>query len=202
MSLHQIGLKYGTDKSTYHCYMDVYEKYFKKESVSRFLEIGVLDGNSIRTWREWFPESTVIEGWDIRSYPSIEGCEIKVVDQKSREQMKNNVANNYDIILDDGAHTAKSIQISFSFLFPYTKMYVIEDLHAPWIKERYLGKNDFNTLDVLKNFHVHGWKSKHSTAEEAEYINKNAEVVEIFIRGEEIRPSSATCIIRNKSFYF
>ena len=199
MRLHDIGLKYGTDKATFHCYMDIYEKYFQRDSITRFLEIGILNGSSLRVWREWFPQSVVVEGWDIRPYPAIDGCEIKVVDQRIREQMKLNVGTNYDIILDDGAHTAKSIQTSFSFLFPYTKMYVIEDLHAPWIKKRYLGKKDFNTLEVLKNFDTNGWKSKHSTKKETDYINKNAKVIEIFLRLEGEQLVSAMCIIENKS---
>ena len=37
MTLQDIGLKYSTDKATYHGYLDFYEKYIDKENVKRFL---------------------------------------------------------------------------------------------------------------------------------------------------------------------
>ena len=199
MSLHEIGLKHGTDKAVYHGFMHFYEKHIDPAKVLRFLEIGVLNGASIKTWREWFSQDTLVEGWDINSPAPIPGCDLRVVDQLNVDQMLNNLTGTYDIILDDGGHTAQMMQLSFSTLFPFTKMYIIEDLHAPWCGPEYLGAGDINTLDLLENFPVDGWNSPHATKEQKDYINANAEIVDIFVRGERDRPDSATAIISNRS---
>ena len=73
MSLNDLGIKYGCDKSdVYHTfkqetYLDVYEKYFSKfkDKPVRFLELGVRDGASIRIWDEYFTNSDLILGVDI-----------------------------------------------------------------------------------------------------------------------------------------
>jgi hypothetical protein len=85
-----------------------------------------------------------------------------------------------------------------SVLFPYARTYIIEDLHAPWSGEDYMGTGDINTLDLLEGFNVNGWISPYSTDKQKEYINNNMEIVEIFVRGERKNPLSATAIIRNK----
>lgn len=199
-SLQDIGLKYGTDKATYHMYLDFYEKHIDPLKVDRFLEIGVQGGFSIRTWREWFPDTTVIEGWDINPSDPIEGCDLRIVDQLSKEQMAKNITGTYDIILDDGGHTAEMIQTSFSYLFRYSKMYIIEDLHAPWCGAHFMSDSDINTLDMLEDFATKGWTSQYATDEEREYINKNAEIIEFFVRGDRSSPLSASCVVRNNAF--
>jgi len=198
MNLHEIGLKHGTDKSTYHEYMNFYEKHINKEEIERFLEIGILRAESIKTWREWFSSKTIVEGWDISPFPPVVGCDLRYVNQLNEKQMLENVTGTYDIILDDGGHTAKMMQTSISVLFPYTKTYIIEDLHAPWCGEGYVKPGDINTLDLLEKFSVDGWNSPYSTDEQKEYIDKNMEIVEIFVRGERSSPLSATAIMRNK----
>ena len=199
MNLHKIGLKHGTDKSTYHEYMDFYEKHFDRKNIKRFLEIGVQSGASLKAWREWLPKDSVAEGWDINPSTPIDGCDIRIVDQLDVDQMLNNITGEYDVILDDGGHTAQMMQVSFSTLFKFSKLYVIEDLHAPWCGEHFLAPNDINTLDLLEGFNINGWISPYSTDEQKEYIDKNMEIVEIFVRGERSSPLSATAIIRNRS---
>lgn len=178
--------------------MDFYEKHIDKNKVSRFLEIGVQDGRSIRAWRSWFPEQTIVEGWDIVAPPIIFGCDLRVVDQLDTEQMRRNITGMYDIILDDGGHTARMMQTSFSFLFPHCKRYIIEDLHAPWCGAEFMESGDINTLDILESLNSSGWNSPYSTAKQSEYINEYARVVEIFVRGDRSRPLSATAIIENR----
>jgi hypothetical protein len=79
--LHELGLKYKTDKATYHNFLKFYEKHINKALVKKFLEIGVYKGASLKMWREYFDEATVIEGWDINACDSVNGCSIKIVDQ-------------------------------------------------------------------------------------------------------------------------
>lgn len=200
MSLHEIGLKYKTDKATYHLYLDFYEKYIQKDSIKRFLEIGVLHGCSMRMWREWFYNDTIVEGWDINKCDPIDGVDIKKVDQLNIDQMKNNITGIYDLILDDGLHTKKAMETSFGFLFPYCKMYIIEDLHAPWTGLIRVEENEIPTLEVIQNFSKKGFHSKYLDSKQSEYINKNAHLLDIFIRGDDKKPYlSASAIFINKA---
>jgi hypothetical protein len=195
-SLHNIGLKFGTDKSTYHLYMDVYEKHIKHSSVEKLLEIGVQGGFSLMAWREWLPKEALVHGWDICDVPEINGCSVFNVNQGDREQMAAVINNTtYDVIIDDGGHTPELMETSFSFLFKYAKIYIIEDLHAWWLG--YKEQDEEPTVDLLEKLKVNGWKSKYSLPEEARYIEKNANVVEVFYRGERNSPDSMTAVIYN-----
>jgi hypothetical protein len=196
-SLHDIGLKHGTDKSTYHMYMDVYERHIDKQETSSFLEIGVQGGFSLKAWREWLPKDAHVEGWDILDVPKIDGCTTKVVDQSSRTKMGNNLfPSGYDVILDDGGHTPKLMETSFSFLFPHSKIYIIEDLHAWWLG--YAEDGDKTpTVDLLQSISDGGWNSKYATKEESDYVSRYAKLSEVFFRGEREAPDSMTAIIYN-----
>ena len=196
--LHDIGLKHGTDKATYHKYLDFYEKHLPRHKIRRFLEIGVLQGASLKTWREWLHPECHVEGWDISPPINIPGCTIKQVDQTQRTQLLNNAgAALWDVILDDGAHTAETIQTSFSTLFPSTVLYIIEDLHAPWVSDGYLTPEDTKTNELLEN--IWDWNSRHSTPAQSAYIRKEAEVVEVFTRMQGNTPLSMTAVIKNRS---
>lgn len=200
MKLQEIGLKHATDKATYHEYLDFYEKHIDKSKINRFLEIGILHGNSIKTWREWFSLNTIVEGWDINQSQDIDGCDLRVVDQTNRNAMLSNVTGIYDVILDDGGHTTEMMETSFSLLFKYAKKYIIEDLHAPWCGKEFITGDDMPTINMLDKIKIDGWTSKYATEEEKQYINKNAEVVEVFYRGERSHPQSMTAIIINKEY--
>jgi hypothetical protein len=198
MTLNNLGFIHQTDKSTYHQYTSFYEKYLDKSNIWKFLEIGVQGGNSHRMWRDWLMPGAVVEGWDISTTTSIENVDIRQVDQTNRESMKSNITGIYDVILDDGAHTVESIEISFGFLFPHTKIYIIEDLHAPWCGTDYIKDNEVPTIEKLENFLTNGWQSDYNSSQEQEYINRNLEILDIFVRGDRSNPLSATAILINK----
>lgn len=201
MKLHDIGLKYQTDKATYHLYLDIYEEYLNpiKNSIKKMLEIGVKDGNSIKMWREWLDTNVIVEGWDVANLPQIENTNLKLVDQTNIGQMYENISGLYDFILDDGLHSQKSIETSFSTLFPFCKHYIIEDLHAPWCEGIY--ENGKFTIDLLeKLIETKIWNSKYCNNSNKNYIEQFAIVDLIFIRGERYNPLSASAIIRN-TFY-
>jgi hypothetical protein len=198
-SLHSIGEKYQTDKATYHMYLDFYEKYLNKDDVDRFLEIGVQAGNSMKMWREWLKSDCIVEGWDILECDPISGVDIRTVDQLDREQTFKNISGMYDVILDDGGHTKEMIESSFAYLFYVSKIYIMEDLHAPWTGSHYLKQSEIPTLDLVLNFKNNGWNSSYGTSKEIDYINKNAELLDVFIRGEKESPLSAAAIFINKA---
>ncbi len=195
-SLHEVGIFFGTDKSTFHMYMDFYERNIDRNAVKNFLEIGVQDGRSMRTWRSWFNDECRIEGWDIEPF-DVDGCVIKYVDQENRSQITSSIEPPYDLVIDDGAHTPKSMETSFSCLFKYAKMYIIEDLHAWFLG--YKSENDkISTVDLLEKIQTDGWNSIYSLPDESEYISKNAELVDLFYRGDRNNPLSMSAIILNK----
>ena len=201
MNLHEIGLKHSTDKAYFHKYLDFYENHIDKNSVKRFLEIGIWEGCSIRMWRDWFNDETIVEGWDINPSPQIENTDLRIVDQTNKEMMLKNITGVYDLILDDGGHTAEMIQGSFSTLFPHSKMYILEDLHAPLVGDQFLSPGDISTIDILNDFNKNGWNSKYATEEEKKYIEANAEIVEIYYqRDENNNIMSISAIVKNKQY--
>lgn len=135
--------KHNSDKAS-HEYSEVYISYFEKlkgESLT-ILEIGVADGNSIRTWSEYFQNSKII------------GIDIKKTDIKEKNLEKNNIYihqgsqsdknfindiiskyKEFDIIIDDGSHFPKDVVKSFHLLFPYLKLnglYFVEDTQTSY----------------------------------------------------------------------
>ena len=66
-TLDRVAKSHGTDKcSEIHDYCVKYEKYlpFKRYEELNILEIGVLDGKSLRTWKEYYYRSNIL-GIDI-----------------------------------------------------------------------------------------------------------------------------------------
>lgn len=131
MTLDELSVKYGTDKgSIKHHYTPFYERHLPKQP-KKMLEVGVLDGASIRMWKEWFPECE-IHGLDIfeeNPIPDIEGviwhkgnqCDWLLLDALRHED--------FDIIIDDGSHGSRDQLITFFGLFN-GKQYYIEDIHC------------------------------------------------------------------------
>jgi hypothetical protein len=196
-SLHEIGVEFGTDKATYHMYMDTYEHHLSRVNISSFLEIGVQAGYSLQTWRKWLSPNALIDGWDIEECKSVDGCSIFKVDQSSRAQMSTNVRpDGYDVIIDDGGHTPRLMETSFSYLFSFCKIYIIEDLHAWWLGHKE-DSDSISTAERLMGVKSQGWSSQYGLPSENSYISKFANVAELFIRGNPDSPESMTAIIYN-----
>lgn len=191
--LHNLGLHNGTDKALYHQYLDFYERLLPKESICRLLEIGVDNGYSLKMWRDWLGEGPHVEGWDLNLL-HVPQCLVRQVDQSDRTQMKRALTGHFDVIVDDGAHLPRTIETSFSFLFPHCSFYVIEDLHAWWLG--YQEGEEISTIDLLESL-SDGWRSTYALSEEADYINQYAELVEVYYRGPRDCPTSMTAVIRN-----
>jgi hypothetical protein len=136
-TLDQLAIKYGTDKSSLiHNYCVKYQKYlpFNQEDPIKLLEIGVFEGNSLLTWSEYFPNSSII-GIDIN--PECKQYEkdniiIEIGSQVDEEFLKEVIEKHgpFDMILDDGSHFQSHMIRSFEILFPYVKnqgIYIVED---------------------------------------------------------------------------
>jgi len=139
-SLDAIGLKYGTDKaSTGHNYLEFYETFFAplRNTHLTLLEIGVLNGASVKTWEEYFQQAHII-GADVsnsaKKYES-NRISIEVLDQSNIEELTKMAVKRgpFDIIIEDGSHMWEHQITSLRTLFPFLKqngIYVVEDLHT------------------------------------------------------------------------
>ncbi len=142
--LTNIADKQKADKGNVHGrfrpsrFTEIYDRYFNdtREKVSNILEIGVGSGNSLRMWREYFPNAMI---YGIDNNPAYIFQDDRIVtflcDQNSRQELVKIVSNlgEFDLILDDGSHNVIHQQISWGCLFSYVKgngYYVIEDLHT------------------------------------------------------------------------
>lgn len=152
--LNNMAKKYGTDKSSeVHNYCVKYEKYlpFERHDYLKILEIGVLNGESVKTWKEYFYNSYII-GIDIN--PDCKKYEEDKIIVEIGSQIDENflkyICEKYgpfDMILDDGSHMNEHVIFSFEKLFPYVKpngVYVMEDTccsYWPPYGGNYLQKN-------------------------------------------------------------
>jgi hypothetical protein len=135
--LNAIANQFGTDKSfLLHNYCTKYEKYFpfKRGDDIKIMEIGVLRGESVKTWRDYYHNSKIV-GIDIdpscKQYEE-ERISIEIGSQNDGKFL-DDVMEKYgpfDMILDDGSHINSDVIYSFEHLFKSVKsggIYVIED---------------------------------------------------------------------------
>mgnify|MGYP006428729963 CR=1 FL=1 len=141
ISLNDIFDQYGSDKgSLKHNYGSVYEIYlheFRNKSPN-LLELGVLNGASLRAWRTYIPNASI---WGLDIDPVVRerllgeiNIEVITGSQSDDHVLGELVAAaspGFDIVIDDGSHVNAHIIASFSFLFPRLLpggVYIIEDL--------------------------------------------------------------------------
>lgn len=132
-TLQEIGLKHETDKATYHKFCDFYEQHLPKK-ITRLLEIGVMDGASLKMWRDFYPDAEII-GLDIKEPQTIPGVKWLKMDATDPESVA--LLGEFDVIIDDGSHMTADQQKSFELLFEkHLKeggMYIMEDLHTSFM---------------------------------------------------------------------
>ena len=119
MSLIDIGKKYPSSKNV-SGFIQLYEKYFEpfRNLEINILEIGIENGDSLRIWREYFPNANICGIDIVKKDFKIENTDILMGDQSDPKFLKLLIDKykNFDIIIDDGSHQAKHIIKSFKFL--------------------------------------------------------------------------------------
>lgn len=152
---------FRTDKNTIHSYIDhVYSELFSEiqTSAKNILEIGIDKGGSILLWKEYF-SNAVISGIDIQDKTKIfkenERLKIFKANAYDKKFINSIPENNFDLIIDDGPHTLKSM---IEFLNGYQNklnengIIVIEDVqNISWIDT--LKKHV--CIDLIKNIYIH-----------------------------------------------
>lgn len=118
-------------------YLPIYEAAFS--STERMLEIGVDRGGSLRMWREYLPDATIV-GIDInpkaeRYADPQQDIHVRIGDQTDTRFLGRvlDEFGPFDTILDDGGHTPDQMISSFQYLFPRLKpggVYLVEDVCA------------------------------------------------------------------------
>jgi len=143
MTLDELAIKYGTDKSSlHHNYAVIYEKYFeplRNEKIT-LAECGIggyeypeRGGESLRMWREYFTVA-IIAGLDIHpksfSIPHVIMFEI---DQCSDKMTK--LCEGVNIFIDDASHINPYSIETFRLVWPSIMpggYYVIEDTESSY----------------------------------------------------------------------
>lgn len=150
-------------------YFEIYQAVFgpRRTEPMRVLEIGVLEGSSLRLWKRYFSHpDTVIVGIDIDPRciafdAPAEGIRVRIGNQADGAFLKKVVREfgPFDLIIDDGSHFSSHIIASFNHLYSDglkdSGIYFVEDLHANyWLPWR---DSSRSFLDVCKELveHMH-----------------------------------------------
>lgn len=204
-TLYELGLKYDTDKSTKHLFTVVYDIYFNelREQNINLLEIGILNGSSLKCWNEYFKNANIY-GADIKDCSMYDSDKIKtfITNQLKVEELMLLPKNN-DIIIDDGGHTMEQQQITFKTLFldnlKSGGIYIIEDLHTSlfYYGNKYNATEHNNTYSLLCDL-KNGFKKENS-----DYFVNDKEFDELYekissIKIFDIKYKSSTSIIIKK----
>lgn len=154
MTLDELAILYGTDKSSqHHNYTPLYEKYFEelRENPVHLLELGWggyeypdVGGESAGMWRDYFPNATITV-LDIHEKNNrIKGVNFVQGNQESALVAKGLLEKygKFEIIIDDASHISSLTIQSFRNLFHTLVsggIYVIEDLHSSYDPSYYGG---------------------------------------------------------------
>lgn len=174
MILDDIGKKLGADKSSiFHNYCSFYEEQLPgRDFDGRLLEIGVMDGLSMRMWAEYYPKAQIV-GIDIKDMEHLYNDNWQVPRRVELLNVNGTIEKhvrklgNFDIILDDASHFMHDQQRSFELLY-YSQLndggyYIIEDLWTSYIE--YYQNAKFTTVEYLKKLEKKGMEMtyyKHS----------------------------------------
>jgi len=145
-TLDTIGLRNLTDQSSAgHGYLPILDRFFApfRDREIIIVEIGVAGGASLRTWREYFTQATIV---GIDHNPAVLNIKfpphINVIHGEAGfgETWKRvfNMFGHPTIINDDGGHFSHQIIPTFEAAWPLLLpggVYVIQDLHAIYANE-------------------------------------------------------------------
>jgi hypothetical protein len=210
-SLMELGEVFPTDKHYQHNYFSqVYQDVLSpiKNDVKTLLEIGILDGNSLKVFKRFFKDAKVY-GVDLRS-DTIDGdIEVIKCDQSDEEDLNllvERFSDGIDVILDDGSHKMYDQQITMAVMFNALKsggIFIMEDLHTSTeclMPEKVMfGWGDptkTTTLQMLENYNNTGIvKSDYLTDEQCQYLTDNIDFCEVYHLNGGL---SITSIIKKK----
>ena len=129
----------GTDRQSNHNYGDAYDYLFPdRESIKEVLEVGNADGSGMLSFREAFPNATIV-GLDIHpcAAAGLERIECHVGDQRIKADCERAArGHEFDAIIEDGYHDTTHTLLTLFWLWPFVRrggIYIIEefaDVHS------------------------------------------------------------------------
>src|SRR5262245_57553982 len=135
-----LSILYDIDKGPrLHDYTEHYRRFLRplRSQPIGLLEIGILDGGSLRLWRRFLPKAKVV-GIDLKlPHLHLPGVEMHQGDQSDEEFLSGLISRygGFDVVIDDGSHVGTHVRTSFRVLFPALRpggWYVIEDLETSY----------------------------------------------------------------------
>lgn len=142
----------------WHHYFEVYERHFHRfrGTAVRFLEIGVQNGGSLGLWRHYFGPQAQIVGVDLDpACAELDGKDaaVRIGDQADPAFLESLVREfgPFDVVLDDGGHTALQQTTSFACLYPTMAedgVYLCEDTHTVFWEPFRDHPDDIDFLDM------------------------------------------------------
>jgi len=163
----RLGEHFGSDKWGSHWYLQHYQTHFKSLRKRRvnLLEIGVggyadpsLGGNSLRTWKAYFPHANIF-GIDIYDKRKLEEKRIKTfqgsqIDESLLRDVVDRIGG-VDIVIDDGSHLNTHVVRTFGILFPLLRnpgIYVVEDTQTSYWPGFGGSSRDLNNPDTIMGY--------------------------------------------------
>lgn len=141
-------------------YFEIYERHFRAFVGTKcsYLEIGVQRGGSLQIMQEYLGAEARIIGVDVDPACAAlrdEGREIHIGNQADVGFMSKlaQTCGPFDIIVDDGGHTADQQIVSFLALFPALAeggIYLVEDLHTSFWRGFGDSRYGINFIDFAK----------------------------------------------------
>ena len=205
--LTELGIKHNTDKAYSHHFTDFYDLHLRNLMFPNLLEIGVLDGGSLRMWKEYFGPGLVV-GMDQDDKSGLALGEITtcIGNQENPSDLLKCLAyaDAYDVIVDDGGHTRKQQLTTLATLFPVLKpggFYILEDLHASFNPHPLYTSvpGELSPYEVLYKLRDgHRWTSPYFTESQVTYLIENCEYVILWSKEPGKPQDHCTSIIRKK----
>jgi predicted O-methyltransferase YrrM len=156
-SLGTIALRHGTDKAEampVRRIIPVYEHLLepRRHQPISLLEIGILDGASLRTWREYFSDAKIL-AVDIdptAAEHGIGGVTVLIGDQGDPVFLSHVAEYGpFDVVIDDGSHYSDDQRTSLAALWPVVNpggVYVVEDIHTSYLGQWHGGYRKTGTF--------------------------------------------------------
>lgn len=154
-TLDELAILHGTDKSSrLNAFTEKYAPYLepRRDEPLTLLEIGVMQGASLRMWHDYFPRALVVGIDVVLEAPGLDGLAPAVrtarVDQSDDAQLRRFAEDlraergGFDLVIDDGSHLCRHQILSFKTLFPFVKpggVYFVEDVTTSYRTEPYGG---------------------------------------------------------------
>jgi len=159
------------DKGSVHSYIEVYEEILAqyRHTAKNILEIGLMSGESLRMWDEYFDGNVYGMDCDIKPINGLadltkaieEGMNVCIGDAASPFDItKHFVGIKFDVVIEDANHDIQQQLDIFENLKPYLNkgaIYIIEDIQDI-DKDIHLFRtiDDYRAAEIVDRRHIKG----------------------------------------------